>query len=331
MAENITTLLEKPDAENVSGSDYLYLVQGSGSNRDRKINLEALFASDPAHTLVVDEQDEYPDRYLIRKFKSNSAASYLDNGDVGFCVVSIRGARFIAGVIENNAVTTDKLANDAVTSSKIATEGVSSGNLAKNSVSTEKIIDGNVTTAKIAEDAVTPEKIDSDGDYTVKSITATSSVDAVNVKGNVSTNSISPKTAEQPISVTGNLSIVGKVSMTSELSAKSVATEKIFCSKLSLKDNGMSYAPALPYFVDTVYSYDGDLSRYCAGAPSGGRVTFVNATGSDRKYTFTGGANGKSGYFTLKDGHAVDLLVFANLSNSQVSLVPIGIDFSTGG
>ena len=329
MAENITTLLEKPDAENVSGSDYLYIVQGSGSKRDRKIKLDALFASDPAHTLV-DEQDEYPGHYLIRKFKGNSASSYLDNGDVGFCVVSRKGVRSIAGVIENQAVTTDKLADDAVTSPKIATGGVSNGNLADNSVSTEKIIDGNVTTAKIADDAVTPEKIDETGDYTVKSITATDSVDAFVVKGNVSTNSIATKTG-QPISVTGNLSIVGNVSLTSELSAKSVDTEKISCSKLSLKDNGMAYAPALPYFVDTAYSYDGDLSRYCAGAPSGGRVTFVNATGSNQTYHFNGGANGKSGYFTLKDGHAVDLLVFNSQSSTQVSLVPIGIDFSTGG
>ena len=327
MAENITTLLEKPDAENVSGSDYIYLVQGTGSDRDRKIKLDALFASDPAHTLVVDEQDEYPGHYLIRKFKGNSASSYLDNGDVGFCVVSRKGERSIAGVIENQAVTTDKLANDAVTSPKIATGGVSNGNLANNSVSTEKIIDGNVTTAKIADDAVTPEKIDSDGDYTVKSMTVKTSLDAMNVM----TNSIAPKTAGQPISVTGNLSIVGKVSLTSELSAKSVATEKLSCSKLSLKDNGMAYAPALPYFVDTAYSYDGDLSRYCAGAPSGGRVTFVNATGSNQTYHFNGGANGKSGHFTLKDGHAVDLLVFNALSSTQVSLVPIGIDFSTGG
>ena len=331
MAENITTLLEKPDAENVSGSDYLYIVQGSGSNRDRKINLDALFASDPAHTLVVDEQDEYPGHYLIRKFKGNSASSYLDNGDVGFCVVSRKGERSIAGVIENQAVTTDKLANDAVTSPKIATGGVSNGNLADNSVSTEKIVDGNVTTAKIADDAVTPEKIDETGDYTVKSITATGSVDAFVVKGNVSTNSIATKTAGQPISVNANLSIVGNVSLTSELSAKSVATEKISCSKLSLKDNGMAYAPALPYFVDTAYSYDGDLSRYLAGAPSGGRVTFVNATGSNQTYHFNGGSNGKSGYFTLKDGHAVDLLVFEAQSSTQVSLVPIGIDFSTGG
>ena len=331
MAENITTLLEKPDAENVSGSDYLYIVQGSGSKRDRKINLDALFASDPAHTLVVDEQDKYPEHYLINKFKGNSASSYLDKGDVGFFVVPIKDARYIAGVIENQSVTTDKLADDAVTSPKIATGGVSNGNLADNSVSTGKIIDGNVTTAKIADDAVTPEKIDETGDYTVKSITATDSVDAFVVKGNVMTDSIAPKTARQPISVTGNLSIVGNVSLTSELSAKSVATEKISCSKLSLKDNGMPYAPALPYFVDTAYSYDGDLSRYCAGAPSGGRVTFVNATGSNQTYHFNGGANGKSGYFTLKDGHAVDLLVFNSQSPTQVSLVPIGIDFSTEG
>lgn len=172
MPENITTLLDKPDAENVSGSDYLYIVQGSGSKRDRKIKLDALFASDPAHTLVVDEQDEYPGHYLINKFKGNSASSYLDEGDVGFRVVSIRGARFIVGVIENKAVTTYKLADEAVTSPKIATGAVSNGNLADNSVSTKKIIDGSVT----------PEKIDSNGDYTVGSMTATGSVDADSIR-----------------------------------------------------------------------------------------------------------------------------------------------------
>ena len=331
------SMLPRVPAANLTLQDILVLTQPGNNPGEKNKGLElgdlfeAMRSSLPTDTLVVDEQDEYPGHYLIRKFKGNSAASYLDNGDVGFRVVSIKGVRSIAGVIENQAVTTSKLANDAVTSTKIATKGVSNGNLADNSVSTRNIFDGNVTTAKIADDAVTPEKIDETGDYTVKSMTVKTSLDAVVVKGNVSTDSISPKTAGQNINVLGNLSIVGKVSLTSELSAKSVDTEKIFCSKLSLKDNGMAYAPALPYFVDTNYSYDGDLSRYCAGAPSGGRVTFVNATGSDRKYTFTGGANGKSGYFTLKDGHAVDLLVFNALSSTQVSIVPIGIDFSTEG
>lgn len=168
MAENITTLLDKPDAENVSGSNYLWLVQGTGSDRDRKISLNALFASSPAHTLLVDGEDENPGHYLISKFTEASAVTYLSGGHVSFVVVSIRGARFIAGVIENQAVTNAKIANNAVTNEKIAEHAVSNGCLADNSVSTDKIIDGNVT----------PEKIDSSGDYTIKSLTTTDSVDA---------------------------------------------------------------------------------------------------------------------------------------------------------
>ena len=334
------SMLPRVSAAKLTLQDILVLTQ-PGNNpgeKNKGLELGALFeamrSSLPTDTLLVDEQDKYPEHYLINKFKGNSASSYLDNGDVGFRVVSRKGVRSIAGVIENQAVTTGKLADDAVTSPKIATGGVSNGNLANNSVSTEKIIDGNVTTAKIADDAVTPEKIDETGDYTVKSITTTDSVNALVVKGNVMTDNIAPKTAGQSISVTGNLSIVGNVLLTGEtagVSARSITAERLFCSKLSLKDNGMTYAPALPYFVDTAYSYDGDLSRYCAGAPSGGRVTFVNATGSNQTYHFNGGANGKNGYFTLKDGHAVDLLVFNALSSTQVSLVPIGIDFSTEG
>lgn len=44
MANNITTLLQKDDADNLQGDDLLYLVQGTASNRDRKLKLEALQA-----------------------------------------------------------------------------------------------------------------------------------------------------------------------------------------------------------------------------------------------------------------------------------------------
>lgn len=54
MAENITTVLKLDDAGKISGDDYVYLVQGKGSDRDRKAKLSALFASEPAHTLLVD-------------------------------------------------------------------------------------------------------------------------------------------------------------------------------------------------------------------------------------------------------------------------------------
>ncbi len=72
MAENITTLLDMTDAENISGDDYLYLVQGSGSKRDRKLKLSALFSSDPSHTLVVDSEDDIPGEFLLGKFDQYS-------------------------------------------------------------------------------------------------------------------------------------------------------------------------------------------------------------------------------------------------------------------
>ena len=143
MAENITTLLEKPDAENVSGSDYLYLVQGTGSDRDRKIKLEALFASDPAHTIVVDEQDLIMKRYLLPSFANSNEVTRLtpEGGQVYFISKEVTRdggtARAISGVIANKSITSDLIGD--------------------NSVSTDKIIDGSVT----------PEKIDNSGTYTV--------------------------------------------------------------------------------------------------------------------------------------------------------------------
>ena len=159
------SMLPRVAAADLTSQDVLILTQ-PGNNPGQKnkgLELGALFeamkSSLPKDTLVVDESDEYPSRYLISKFKGNSAASYLTDGDVGFRVVSIHGARFIVGVIENKAVTTGKLADDAVTSPKIATGAVSNVNLADNSVSTEKIVDGNVTTAKLANKAVTRAKL----------------------------------------------------------------------------------------------------------------------------------------------------------------------------
>ena len=159
------SMLPRVAAADLTSQDVLILTQ-PGNNPEQKNKglelgtlFEAVKSSLPKDSLLVDEQDENPSHYLIGKFKGNSSASYLDEGDVGFHVVSIRGARFIVGVIENNAVTTGKLADDAVTSPKIATGAVSNVNLANNSVRTEKIVDGNVTTSKLANKAVTRAKL----------------------------------------------------------------------------------------------------------------------------------------------------------------------------
>lgn len=350
MPENITTVLNLPDADFGIGGfsnpadNRVYILQGVGSDRDRKVSLGDLFDWLVGAKAMTNDSPQHRVGDIVFKIEDTRGGkiltAYVMKGRTletltvtgGLKADSIEGTNQGQGdtkylILGNTTVTGDldvkgkaMLGNsmfvadpDNQTLESRVPLGFGDGYQAgKELVRTDE-----VKTAKISSPNTT--------------ITVAAVIDALGVKGNVTTDSIATKTAGQPISVTGDLSISGNVSLTSKLSAKSVDTEKISCLKLSLKDNGMAYSPALPYFVDTAYSYDGDLSRYCAGAPSGGRVTFVNATGSNQTYHFNGGANGKSGYFTLKDGHAVDLLVFNELSSTQVSLVPIGIDFSTGG
>lgn len=353
MPENITTVLNLPGADFGSGGfsnpadNRVYILQGEGSDRDRKVSLGDLFDWLVGAKAMTNESPQHRVGDIVFKIEDTRGGkiltAYVMEGRTlkkltvtgGLKADSIEGTNQGQGdtkylILGNTTVNGDldvkgkaMLGNsmfvadpDAQTLESRVPLGFGDGYQAgKELVRTDE-----VKTAKISSPNTT--------------LTVSAVLDALGVKGNVTTDSIVPKTAGQPISVTGALSISGNVSLTgatAKVSAKSVDTEKISCLNLSLKDAGFSKAPALPYFVDTAYAYNGDLSRYCSEAPSGGRVTFVNATGSNQTYHFTGGANGKSGHFTLKDGHAVDLLVFNALSSTQVSLVPIGIDFSTEG
>ena len=353
MPENITTVLNLPDADFGSGGfsnpadNRVYILQGEGSDRDRKVSLGDLF-----------------DWLVGAKAMTNESPQHRV-GDIVFKIEETRGGKILTAYIMDGRTLEKPTVTGGLKADSI--EGTNHGQgdtkylrLGNTTVTGDLDVKGkamlggsmlfadpDVQTLEsrvplgfgdgyqagkelVRTDEVKTAKISSPN----TTLTVSAVIDALGVKGDVTTDMIVPKTAGQPINVTGALSISGNVSLTgatAKVSAKSVATESLACSKLSLKDNGMAYAPALPYFVDTAYANEGDLSRYCAGAPSGGRVTFVNATGSNQTYHFSGGANGKSGHFTLKDGHAVDLLVFGMLSNSQVSLVPIGIDFSTEG
>ena len=350
MPENITTVLNLPDADFGSGGfsnpadNRVYILQGEGSDRDRKVSLGDLF-----------------DWLVGAKAMTNESPQHRV-GDIVFKIEDTRGGKILtAYVMEGRKLekltVTGGLKADSIEGTKQGqgdTKYLILGNTTVNGdfdVKGKAMLGNSMLVADPAEQTLESrvpigfgdgyqagkELVRTDEVKTAKisspntTITVAAVLDALGVKGNVTTDSIVPKTAGQPISVTGDLSISGNVSLTGAVSAKSVATERLAYSKLSLKDAGFAKAPALPYFVDTAYAYNGDLSRYCSGAPSGGRVTFVNATGSNQTYHFTGGENGKSGYFTLKDGHAVDLLVLETKSSTQVALVPIGIDFSTEG
>ena len=61
--------------------------------------------------------------------------------------------------IATDAVTTGKIANDAINAAKIASGAVGSTELGAGVVDTIHIADGNITTAKIADDSITTAKI----------------------------------------------------------------------------------------------------------------------------------------------------------------------------
>ena len=139
MAENITTLLDMTDAENISGDDYLYLVQGSGSKRDRKVKVVDLFKSRPAEkgkvytnaeAVTLGEDPQYLENIILGQPGADNQywqQVYADS-------IASRGGQQIRLMIVDGAVATDKIADGAVTTGKIA--------------------DGAVTTDKIANGAV---------------------------------------------------------------------------------------------------------------------------------------------------------------------------------
>lgn len=350
MPENITTVLNLPDADFGSGGfsnpadNRVYILQGEGPDRDRKVSLGDLFDWLVGAKAMTNESPQHRVGDIVFKIEDTRGGkiltAYVMEG------LTLKKPTVTGGLKADSIEGTNQgqgntkyliLGNTTVTGDLDVKGKAMLGNSMLVADPAEQTLDSSVPLGfgdgyqagkeLVRTDEVKTAKISSPNTTLIVSAV----LDALGVKGSVETDSIANKTTGQPISVTGSLSISGNVSLASKLSAKSVATESLAYSNLSLNDAGFAKAPALPYFVDTAYAYDGDLSRYCAGAPSGGRVTFVNATGSNQTYHFTGGANGKSGYFTLKDGHAVDLLVFNALSSTQVSLVPIGIDFSTEG
>ena len=364
MAENITTLLDMTDAENISGDDYLYIVQGSGSNRDRKLKLSALFSSDPSHTLVVDSEDDIPGEFLLGKFDQFSHDVHNDTGGkVRFYADTSRAGRIIRGEPKNldgsefntervqfmaavidfgDESSTDFVHNFHGTANflfatfdqrlVVKNGGIVAGgglSVPKPNAEGEVLAEINGRTGDIQ----TVGKVKGFG-AEFSSIDIAGRAKAVTFEGKVETNNISAKDSSKPINVSAisGFNITGKSSVSGDFSSGSLKTGKIAYENLNLNDN-MGIAPVLPYFLDNSGIGIKNLSEILAEAPKGARITFINNSGKDKEYHFTTtdveGVAG--GYFTLKAGRAVDIIVNNVLSVSQVSLLPIGIDYEEGG
>ena len=134
MAENITTLLDMDDAENISGDDYLYLVQGSGSKRDRKVKVVDLFKSRPAEkgkvytnaeAVTLGEDPQYLETLILGRPGADSQYGQQVYAES----IASRGGQVLRFIIADGAVKTDKIADGAVATDKIADGAVNATNV----------------------------------------------------------------------------------------------------------------------------------------------------------------------------------------------------------
>ena len=125
MAENITTLLDMTDAENISGDDYLYLVQGSGSKRDRKVKVVDLFKSRPAEkgkvytnaeAVTLGEDPQYLETLILGQPGADSQYGQQVYAES----IASRGGQVLRFIIADGAVKTDKIADGAVNATNVS-------------------------------------------------------------------------------------------------------------------------------------------------------------------------------------------------------------------
>lgn len=380
MAENITTLLDMTDAENISGDDYLYIVQGSGSKRDRKVRLGDIFASMEgwkrftqygetqnfelgewngdsvimARPLISNHSSVYPSSVTVSQSQASGISIVVaELTDDGSCTLTYGSETATLHVGEIAILYSFVAGGNAIFRISVIPSSAF-GIFEKLKVIGETILPGATFTPATSSGAVPVaklaylkvlESLDVEKGMTVKGEAEFDSVKgktldiagrakAVTFEGKVETNNISAKDSSKPINVSAisGFNITGKSSVSGDFSSGSLKTGKIAYENLNLNDN-MGIAPVLPYFLDNSGIGIKNLSEILAEAPKGARITFINNSGKDKEYHFTTtdveGVAG--GYFTLKAGRAVDIIVNNVLSVSQVSLLPIGIDYEEGG
>lgn len=355
MAENVTTVLDMNDAEDISAGDHLYLIQGSGSGRDRKVSLAALFASDPAHTLTVDELDGKPSRHLLDKFDTNVYSVPGDTeGKVRFYATygfkdtigriiraepkNLDGSEFNKDEISFRAGVLNFGKEDDAGSVQNF-EGTSKFYVVKID-QTLDVKNGKITAGGGIEvpdrenEGETLFSVDRDnGDIQTKGDVTANAVNALTVTGSilqgsqVKTNYLTADDPLKPLNVqaAAGYNVNGNTAVKGAFSADSATVKALGYESTDLNSSGVKAAPAFPFYTDQ--SSLTNLTTMMAGANPGARIAFINKSGGSKKYTFNDGAT--AGWFTLRNGRAVDLLVTMKMSETQVGIVPLGVDFST--
>lgn len=183
--ENITTLHMLEPADPINNGDLLYVVQGSGSDRDRKVTAGELFNDMGAHKVKVNGGDETP-KFLEDTLEiKNPGPDSSNSGDIGFEAVDTRGGKLMAGYIKQGKIKREMLASDFCINGET--------NLDDISISSRKLMNNSVTQEKLAVDSVSPAKIDQNTEepFVFKNIKA-DSVECLGADGKIKVTHLTP-------------------------------------------------------------------------------------------------------------------------------------------
>lgn len=170
LSDPVSTLVSKTNtiSDHVGDITQLNVPANADSDLVQAINYVFNNSTDSAVIVSIVDSAYVQDRQSPATSRATVLPFFIKDSANGIGLDSSEGRFFIApntvntDMMENLAITADKLAGDAVTSSKIADDQINSQHYVDGSIDTAHIADGQVTTVKLADSCVTEAKIAND-------------------------------------------------------------------------------------------------------------------------------------------------------------------------
>jgi cytoskeletal protein CcmA (bactofilin family) len=285
MSNNITTVPMLPDAEGVGTEDTLYLIQGTGSDRDRKATLSDVFDGVLPH-------------------KIDNAYDY---GDVTFGYEESRGGKILTGNIRDKQVTADKLADGSVNGWKLDETSAFTG---KTFYGTESVGAPSVNaTTEIKTPTIEGTTAGTSSNYLLVNSAMTVNGDA-DLKSNVSLGSslmtvsqddqkvtvngdaeVSGTLTTRAVTASGKVAINSAASVSGQLDVSGPANLKGGANVADLKITGSVQFPSgnglIPTLVYNVDNSRGDILSNYVGTDRNVFILLVNADSAVHTIQYT--------------------------------------------
>jgi hypothetical protein len=170
LSDPVSTLVSKTNTISDHVGDITQLNVPSNADSDLVQAINHVFNNSTDSSVIIGIVDSayVQDRQSPATSRATVLPFFIKDSANGIGLDSSEGRFFIApntvntSMMENSAITAEKLAGDAVTSSKIADDQINSQHYVDGSIDTAHIADGQVTTLKLADSCVTEAKMAND-------------------------------------------------------------------------------------------------------------------------------------------------------------------------